>query len=87
MFIDILGDKKGARLKYGGKFELFDGATLETIEPENEIPNMYLCEQKAFFEAIDSGVKSRAHIDNVLESAKLIDALYASAQKRREVEL
>lgn len=87
MFIDILGDKKGARLKYGGKFELFDGATLETIEPEYEIPNMYLCEQIAFFEAIDSGVKSRAHIDNVLESAKLIDALYASAEKREEVKL
>ena len=87
MFIDILGDKKGARLKYGGKFELFDGATLETIEPEYEIPNMYFCEQKAFFEAIDSGVKSRAHIDNVLESAKLIDALYASAEKREEVKL
>ena len=87
MFIDILGDKKGARLKYGGKFELFDGATLETIEPEYEIPNMYFCEQKAFFEAIDSGVKSRAHIDNVLESAKLIDALYASAEKRQEVKL
>lgn len=87
MFIDILGDKKGARLKYGGKFELFDGATLETIEPEYEIPNMYLCEQIAFFEAIDSGVKSRGHIDYVLESAKLIDALYASAEKREEVKL
>jgi len=87
MFIDILGDKRGARLKYGGKFELFDGETLETIEPEYEIPNMYLCEQIAFFEAIDSGVKSRGHIDYVLESAKLIDALYASAEKRQEVQL
>ena len=87
MFIDILGDKRGARLKYGGKFELFDGETLETIEPEYEIPNMYLCEQIAFFEAIDSGVKSRGHIDYVLESAKLIDALYASAEKKQEVQL
>ena len=87
MFIDILGDKRGARLKYGGKFELFDGETLETIEPEYEIPNMYLCEQIAFFDAIDSGVKSRGHIDYVLESAKLIDALYASAEKKQEVQL
>ena len=87
MFIDILGDKRGARLKYGGKFELFDGETLETIEPEYEIPNMYLCEQIAFFEAIDTGVKSRGHIDYVLESAKLIDALYASSEKKQEVQL
>ena len=87
MFIDILGDKRGARLKYGGKFELFDGETLETIEPEYEIPNMYLCEQIAFFEAIDSGVKSRGHIDYVLESAKLIDALYESADKKQEVQM
>lgn len=87
MFIDILGDKCGARLKYGGKFELFDGATLETIEPEYEIPSMYLNEQIAFFDAIDSGVKSRGHIDFVLESAKLIDALYASAAQKQEVKL
>ena len=87
MFIDILGDKCGARLKYGGKFEFFDGQTLETIEPEYEIPSMFLQEQKAFFEAIDTGVKSRGHIDYVLESAKLIDALYASAEQKREVVL
>jgi len=87
MFIDILGDKAGARLKYGGKFEFFDGQTLETEAPEYEIPNMYLREDMAFLESIETGVKDRNHIDYVLESAKLLDALYASSEQKKEVTL
>lgn len=87
MFIDFLGDKCGARLAYCGKFELYDGATLETIEPEYDIPNMYLCEDKAFIESIETGEKTRNHIDNILESAKLLDALYKSADIKEEINL
>ena len=87
MFIDFLGDKAGARLTYGGKFEIYDGQTLETVAPEYDIPGSYLCEDKAFFESIDTGIKNRSHIDNVLESAKLLDRLYASAAKKREIEV
>ena len=86
MFIDFLGDKCGARLSYGGKFEITDGATLETITPEYDIPNMYLCESKAFVESVVTGVKNRSHIDNILESAKLLDTLYVSAEKKSEVQ-
>ncbi len=85
MFIDFLGDKCGARLSYGGKFELYDGQTLETINPEYDIPNMYLRENTAFIEAIVSGTPDRNYIDNVLESAKLLDALYESSNKKGEV--
>jgi len=85
MFIDFLGDKKGARLKYGGQFELFDGETLETVMSENELPNFYLAEDRDFLESIDSGVKNRNHIDNILESAKLLDRLYLSAEQKKEV--
>lgn len=87
MFIDFLGDKCGARLSYGGKFELFDGQTLEAITPEYDIPNMYTCEDKAFIESIITGKKNRNHISNILESAKLLDALYESADKHSEVSL
>ena len=87
MFIDFLGDKCGARLTYGGKFEIYDAATLETIAPEFDIPNQYLCENKAFVESVETGVKSRSHIDNILESAKLLDTLYASSEKKCEVVL
>lgn len=85
MFIDFMGDKGGARLDYGGKFTFYDGTTLETIQPEYEIPNHYLCEDRAFLESIDSGVKDKNNIENILESAKLLDALYASAEKKGEI--
>lgn len=87
MFIDFLGDKCGARLIYGGKFELYDGATLETVAPEYDIPNMYLCEDRAFVTSVVTGEKDRAYIDRVLETAKLLDALYVSAERKEEVTL
>ena len=87
MFIDFLGDKAGARLDYGKKFELYDGSSLETIAPEYDIPNMYLEENKAFIESIETGVKNKNHIDNVLESAKLLDTLYQSAEQKKEIKL
>lgn len=87
MYIDFLGDKKGVRLAYGGKFQIFSGDTLLTEAPEYEIPNMYLEEDRAFVESCVSGVKDKNHIDNVLESAKLLDALYESAAQNREVTL
>lgn len=87
MFIDILGDKCGARLNYLGKFTLYDGETLETIEPEYELGSLYLDENVSFIDSIKSGVKNRAYIDNILESAKLLDALYESSEKKAEVAL
>ena len=86
MYIDFLGDKKGARLDYCGFFEMFDGATLEKSKEEYEIPDMYGCEDAAFLESIETGVKNKNHIDNILESAKLLQALYDSADIKKEIE-
>lgn len=85
MFIDFCGDKCGARLTYSGKFELFDGSTLETIQPEYDIPEMHTEEDIAFIESLYTGEKTRSHIDNVLESAKLLDLLYQSAENKKEI--
>ena len=87
MFIDFLGDKAGARLTYGGKFVVYHGDTLETVAPEYDIPDMYECEDRAFLESVNTGVKNRSNIDNVLESARLLDTLYASAEQRKEIKL
>ncbi len=87
MFIDFMGDKGGARLSYLGKFEFYDGKTLETITPEYDIPNMYQCEDAAFLESYSSGVKDKNNIENILESMKLLDSLYESADKKKEVKL
>ena len=87
MYVDFLGDKGGARLDYGGQFSFWEGSTLEKTRTEHEIPNMYYLEDKAFLESIDTGVKTKAHIDNILESAKLLDYLYQSTEKREEIKL
>ncbi len=86
-YIDFLGDKGGARLEYCKLFKFYDGATLETEAPEYDIPDMYEREDLAFIESIETGVKNRSHIDNILESAKLLDVLYQSAEKREEITL
>lgn len=85
MYIDFLGDKGGARLSYGGKFTFTSGETLETYELEYDIENHYYCEDVAFIESISTGVKDKNNIDNILESAKLLDALYESAESKREI--
>lgn len=87
MFIDFFGDKRGARLTYGGKFELYDGETLEASVDEYDIPDMYLREDADFIDSIITGNKNRNHIDNILESAKLLDVLYKSAEIKKEVSL
>ncbi len=86
-FIDFMGDKGGARLTYCGKFVYYSGDTLEAIEPEYDIPNMYLCEDEAFLEACVSGEKTRSHIDNILDSMLLLDTLYQSAERGEEIKL
>ena len=87
MFIDFMGDKAGARLTYGGKFEIYDGETLETIAPEYEIEQQHYCEDVAFIDSITTGIKNRNSIENILESMKLLDKLYESADKGEEVKL
>ncbi len=93
MYVDILGDKGGARLQYGDKFVFVNGKTLEVGTPDYEIlpatefkiPEMYAKEDAAFIKAIQTGVKTRNNIDSVLESAKLLDGLYVSAEKGEEI--
>ena len=87
MYVDILGDKGGARLNYRGQFTFWDGATLQSYTTEHEIPNMYAEQDKAFLASIDSNVKDKNHIDYVLESARLLDALYQSSEKNKELVL
>ena len=87
MYIDFLGDKGGARLTYGGKFVFWSADTLEKTEPEYDIPNMYYCEDKAFLESIETGIANKNNISEILESAKLLDALYESAKAGKEIEL
>ena len=85
MYVDFLGDKAGARLNYGKYIEISRGDTLLSEFPEYDIPRMYLCEDRAFVESCISGVKNRNYIDNILETMKVLDALYQSADKKEEI--
>ena len=85
MFIDFLGDKAGARLDYCGQYALTDGETLETVKTTHDIPNMYACEDRAFIDSCNSGDYTRSNIEFVLESAKLLQALYDSAEQHKEI--
>ncbi len=87
MFVDFLGDKGGARLYYGDKFEFCDAKTLKPIIPEYDIPDKYECEDRAFLESIASGVKDKNNIREVLESMRLLDCLYKSAELQKELDL
>ena len=86
-FIDFLGDKGGARLTYCGQFAFTDGSTLETTQSNHEIPNMYELEDRAFIESFKTSTKNRNNIDNILESMKLLDYLYKSAEQKKEIQL
>ena len=89
MFIDFLGDKGGVRMNYGGNFTLYsekDG-TLYQESPSYDIPNMYQREDEDFIKSVRTGEKTRNHIDSVLESAKLLDYLYQSAENNKEIYL
>lgn len=85
LYVDILGDKGGARLDYGEHFSFWSSETIEEERPDHEIPNHYLCENAAFIEAINSGIKTKNNIKEVLETMKLLDALYKSAEERKEL--
>ncbi len=86
MFIDFLGDQGGARLDYTKQFIFTDGATIQTEQSDHEIPDMYQCEDEAFIRSVQTGVKDRNHIENILESMRLLDSLYQSADLRREID-
>jgi len=60
---------------------------LETIRPDYEIPDMYVKEDSAFIESIETGIKNRSHIDNILNSMLLLDSLYRSNDEGKEVAL
>ena len=89
MYVDFLGDKGGIRLDYGNKFTLYtvSGGMLQEIKPDYNIPDMYKKESEAFFRSVETGKKNKGHIDCVIETARIMDAIYESAQKNAEVRL
>lgn len=87
MYIDFLGDKAGIRLQYGADFTLYSakhGALLEST-PKYTKTNAYQDEIDSFLTGIRSGEKLPSHIDTVILSSKIIEAIYQSSNQGREV--
>lgn len=89
MFIDFMGDRAGAHLKYGGRYRIFD-SSLSAYDSEGDIPNMYAKEDRDFIDSVrefsEGSVRlTRGNIRYVLESQRLLSAIYASAEAGREL--
>ncbi|MBQ4066658.1 MAG: Gfo/Idh/MocA family oxidoreductase, partial [Clostridia bacterium] len=86
-YLDFIGTEAGIRLKYCGDFKMFsvkDGefVTEEWVNPEAD---MYLDEIKAFFGAIETGEKTRAHIDYAIKTSKIMQGIYDSSDTGHEI--
>lgn len=90
MYIDFMGDKGGARMNYGGNFTFYtdkDG-TLQTVTPVYKARTHYEVEDENFIENIIAGGRhSKNSINKILQTAKLLDALYTSASEGMEIRL
>lgn len=89
MFIDFLGDKGGIRLAYGGKFEYstYQNGMLINSTPEYATEDMFDLEIANFVNDVRNRSKSRAAIENVLITQKILDTIYASSEAGQEVRL
>lgn len=86
-YIDFMGDKAGIRLIYGKGFTLYtaeDGA-LVTYKPEFEIGDMFQTEIDAFVDCIGTGEKLASHIDTVILTAQIMQAIYDSSEIHKEI--
>ncbi|AJY74304.1 Gfo/Idh/MocA family protein [Paenibacillus beijingensis] len=89
MYIDFLGDKAGIRLQYGADFKIYsaqNGALFETT-PKFNMGNHFQTEIDSFIECIRSGEKLPSHIDTVVVTAKIIQAIYDSSDAGAEITL
>lgn len=89
MYIDFLGDKAGIRLQYGSDFKLYsaqNGALLETT-PKYSSKDAFQNEIDSFIRCIRTGEKLPSHIDTVILSSKIMQAIYDSSEQRAEIAL
>lgn len=89
-YIDFLGDKGGIRLQYGASFKIYsakNGALMETT-PSFNSTNHFENEINAFVDnVIHPEKRLPSHIDTVIITAKMMQAIYDSSDKHQEITL
>jgi len=90
MYIDFLGDKAGIRYMYSDPFTIYgqkDGALteMEVTYSGTEFSDFFQAEMDAFVSAVRTGEKLRSHIDTVIITAQIMQAIYDSSDAGREI--
>ena len=86
-YIDFIGSKAGIRLRYGNGFTVYgtkNGKLVEEV-PEFEQKHMFREEIDSFLRCTQTGEKLPSHIDTVVITAKIMQALYDSSEQGREI--
>jgi predicted dehydrogenase len=88
MYIDFMGDKAGIRLYYGKDFEVYtsEHGALVSYKPEFNMTNHFENEINAFVGCIQTGERLASHIDTVIITQRIMQAIYDSAATHREIE-
>jgi predicted dehydrogenase len=87
-FIDFMGTKGGIRLNYGGDFVYYsarDGALTEEKFSLGTGGFDYAAEINSFIKSVRTRVPNQAHIDNAINTSKIMDAIYRSNEEQREI--
>ena len=87
-YIDFMGTKGGIRLQYGSDFQVFtidENKKMVTSKPEFTANSFFDEEINAFVRCIRTGEKLASHIDTVVITAKIMQAVYDSSEARREI--
>lgn len=88
-YIDFMGDKGGIRLTYGSTFKVYlseNGALVEYV-PEIKTRDHFRNEIDAFVRCVKTREKLPSHIDTVIITAQMMQAIYDSAQAHHEIAL
>jgi len=87
MFIDFMGDKGGIRLQYGADFKVYttEFGCLVEYSPDYVNTDMFKNEINAFLSCIQSGEKLPSHIDTIIPTAQIMQAIYDSSEQHKEI--
>ena len=88
-YIDFMGDKGGIRLHYGSDFTYYtaeNGALVE-YTPKFKMRDHFQNEIDAFIDCVKTGKKLPSHIDTVIITAEMMQAIYDSAEQHHEIAL
>ena len=88
-YIDFMGDKGGIRLQYGSDFTVYttENNGLISFTPKFQTREMFQNEIDGFINCIKTGEKLPSHIDTVIVTAKMMQAIYDSAEQHKEIVL